>query len=174
LDAVCKRKRVVEEENHMLDDEEGVSITCPPPSSSFLLLLPFFHLFHLPPFTINHTMIMLITLAVIVLPFAIAAPHTAKRAIAPIYDGSAINGKTYDYVIAGGGLAGVVLASRLSEDAGRSVLVIEAGYDEEGRAGVNGEYTSRGRSYTYTNTDASQYQSTFDVSPHTQSRHPVN
>lgn len=80
-------------------------------------------------------------------PLALAVPH--KRAITPIYDGSAVNGQTFDYVIAGGGLAGSVLASRLTEDSNRRVLVIESGYDEEGRPEV---------------TDASKYQSTFDVS----------
>lgn len=34
---------------------------------------------------------------------------------------------TFDYVIVGGGLAGLTLASRLSEDANTSVAVIEAG-----------------------------------------------
>lgn len=53
-----------------------------------------------------------------------------RRSIVPIYDGSLVSGKTYDYVIAGGGLTGSVLASRLSEDSSKSVLIVEAGYDE--------------------------------------------
>ena len=44
-----------------------------------------------------------------------------------------IDGKTFDYVIIGGGQAGLVVASRLTEDSSLNVAVIEAGesgYDD--------------------------------------------
>lgn len=75
----------------------------------------------------------------------LAVPSASKQAHPKrdiIFSGAAVNGQTYDYVIAGGGLAGMVLAGRLSEDSNRRILVIEAGYDEEGRSTVTGELNS--------------------------------
>jgi choline dehydrogenase-like flavoprotein len=46
-----------------------------------------------------------------------------------ITDGASLSGQTFDYVVVGGGLAGMAVAGRLSEDAGVTVLVIEAGGD---------------------------------------------
>lgn len=52
-----------------------------------------------------------------------------KRALTS--DAGSINGKSFDYVIAGGGLGGSVLGARLAEDSTKTVLIIEAGQDQE-------------------------------------------
>ncbi|ETS84699.1 hypothetical protein PFICI_02724 [Pestalotiopsis fici W106-1] len=46
----------------------------------------------------------------------------------PEHSPSEVNGKTYDYIIVGGGTAGCAVAARLSEDSDVTVLVIDKGY----------------------------------------------
>lgn len=55
------------------------------------------------------------------------APPLAKREVTA--NGDELSGQTYDYVIVGGGLAGLTVANRLSADSNVTVAVIEAGSD---------------------------------------------
>jgi len=59
-------------------------------------------------------------------------PHrrALKRAITD--DAGTVDGQTFDFIIAGGGLAGLAIAARLSEWSNQTVLVVEAGGDGSG------------------------------------------
>ncbi|KAH8597097.1 hypothetical protein B0O99DRAFT_739689 [Bisporella sp. PMI_857] len=60
--------------------------------------------------------------------FAIIAIQFILTACSQSYTHDGSRQKTYDYIVVGGGLTGMVVASRLSEDKHKTVLVIERGY----------------------------------------------
>jgi hypothetical protein len=55
-------------------------------------------------------------------PFSRFAPH------AVVFNHTGQLKKSYDYIIAGGGTSGLVVANRLTENPRTNVLVIERGY----------------------------------------------
>ncbi|KAI6826156.1 alcohol oxidase [Hortaea werneckii] len=65
---------------------------------------------------------------------------------------------TYDYVVVGGGTAGLAVASRLAEDAHMTVAVIEAGDFYELRSGNTSQVPAYGSKYLYFNDLDPNYQ----------------
>lgn len=80
-----------------------------------------------------------ILLASLHLRAASAAPagQTTSQSNGILTDASKIADKAFDYIIAGGGLTGLTVASRLSEDPDMSILVIEGGQDNHADPRVN-------------------------------------
>ncbi|KAF5371366.1 hypothetical protein D9615_009695 [Tricholomella constricta] len=62
--------------------------------------------------------------------YSAASPSLHKRASGVTSSASAANGQTFDYIVVGGGLTGTTVAARLAENAGVTVLLVEAGGDD--------------------------------------------
>ncbi|KAJ6629408.1 hypothetical protein B0H10DRAFT_2160506 [Mycena sp. CBHHK59/15] len=59
-----------------------------------------------------------------------AFPNLEKRVSGVTTSSNGINGSTFDYIVVGGGLTGMTVAGRLSENPDITVLLIEAGQDD--------------------------------------------
>ncbi|TDL23830.1 alcohol oxidase [Rickenella mellea] len=59
-----------------------------------------------------------------------ASPSLQKRASGVTSDSSLVNGKTFDFIVVGAGLAGMTVAARLAENPAHTILLIEAGGDD--------------------------------------------
>ncbi|KAG6855598.1 hypothetical protein H0H87_000393 [Tephrocybe sp. NHM501043] len=70
-----------------------------------------------------------IILAVCLACSTVASPSLHKRASGVTTSPSAASNQTFDYIVVGGGLTGTTVAARLAENAGMTVLLIEAGAD---------------------------------------------
>ena len=71
---------------------------------------------------------------------------TATTAIV-ITDPQKVSGKTYDYVIAGGGLTGLTTAARLTSNARITVLVVESGFYQSSRGPIVEDLNSFGQAF---------------------------
>ncbi|KAJ7708299.1 hypothetical protein B0H17DRAFT_971830 [Mycena rosella] len=69
-----------------------------------------------------------------------ASPNLEKRVSGVTYSSVGINGSTFDYIVVGGGLAGMTVASRLSENPAITVLLIEAGEDDRSNEDIYSIY----------------------------------
>ncbi|RDX45063.1 alcohol oxidase [Lentinus brumalis] len=61
---------------------------------------------------------------------ASASPSLHKRATEVTTDASGVDSQTYDYIVVGGGLTGITVATRLAENSSLRILVVEAGGDD--------------------------------------------
>ena len=101
----------------------------------------------------------LIVLTALLAVISEALPHRprADKVHAITANVDQISNRTFDYIVCGGGLTGLVVASRLSEDPNISVLVIENGQDDHEDPRVNdvrtyGEAFGSGLDYNLTST----------------------
>ncbi|KAJ6615969.1 hypothetical protein B0H10DRAFT_2219843 [Mycena sp. CBHHK59/15] len=62
--------------------------------------------------------------------FSSTFPTLHKRVYGVTTSSAGINGSTFDYIVVGGGLAGMTVAARLAENPGMTILLIEAGQDD--------------------------------------------
>ncbi|KAI0716163.1 alcohol oxidase [Cerioporus squamosus] len=76
------------------------------------------------PSTSALTSIVLLTLS------ASASASLHKRATEVTTDTAGVDGQTYDYIVVGGGLTGITVATRLAENSSLKILVVEAGGDD--------------------------------------------
>ncbi|KAJ7207349.1 hypothetical protein C8J57DRAFT_1070989 [Mycena rebaudengoi] len=73
----------------------------------------------------------LISLALLALAASSSAfPNLEKRISGVKTSPTGIDGQTFDYIVVGGGLAGMTVAARLAENPAMTVLIIEAGADD--------------------------------------------
>ncbi|CAE6479891.1 unnamed protein product [Rhizoctonia solani] len=68
------------------------------------------------------------SLAAVITCIILVHPVDARNVV--VTNPSEVSNQTYDYVVVGGGLTGITVASRLTEDPKLKVLVIEAGRDD--------------------------------------------